>query len=170
MVVQEAFPFLLPPVIGTFGITVNRMFGGPTHRPPLLVCRLGNDGSVSDYLRLHRARLDLRHRLRAAVPCIRFDDDWPSIFLCSSPGHRNEVVRGPAARGIHGHAGGILYVIFWTVVVVLAVPSLSPWTVAGGVFIVTCGLEFLQLWSPARLEAIRDTFFGHALPGSTFGR
>ncbi|PSQ76559.1 MAG: hypothetical protein BRD33_03015 [Bacteroidetes bacterium QH_6_63_17] len=102
--------------------------------------------------------------------CIRFDDDWPSIFLCSSPGHRNEVVRGPAARGIHGHAGGILYVIFWTVVVVLAVPSLSPWTVAGGVFIVTCGLEFLQLWSPAWLEAIRDTFFGHALPGSTFGR
>ncbi|PSQ60702.1 MAG: DUF2809 domain-containing protein [Bacteroidetes bacterium QH_10_64_19] len=77
---------------------------------------------------------------------------------------------GPAAGGIHGHAGGVLYAIFWTVVVVLAVPSLSPWTVAGGVFIVTCGLEFLQLWSPARLEAIRDTFFGHALPGSTFGR
>lgn len=77
---------------------------------------------------------------------------------------------GPAAGWVHGHAGGVLYVIFWTVVVVLAVPSLSPWTVAGGVFIVTCGLEFLQLWSPSGLEAIRDTFFGHALLGSTFGR
>ncbi|PSQ97803.1 MAG: DUF2809 domain-containing protein [Bacteroidetes bacterium SW_11_64_17] len=73
---------------------------------------------------------------------------------------------GPAAGWVHGHAGGILYVIFWTVVVVLAVPSLSPWTVAGGVFIVTYGLEFLQLWSPSGLEAIRNTFFGHALLGA----
>lgn len=77
---------------------------------------------------------------------------------------------GPAAWWAHGHVGGVLYFIFWTVVVVLAVPSFSPWAVAGGVFVVTCGLEFLQLWSPVRLEAIRDTFFGHALLGSTFGR
>ncbi|PSQ81324.1 MAG: DUF2809 domain-containing protein [Bacteroidetes bacterium QS_1_63_11] len=73
---------------------------------------------------------------------------------------------GSAAGWVHGHAGGVLYAIFWTVVVVLAVPSLSPWTVAGGVFIVTCGLEFLQPWSPSGLEAIRDTFFGHALLGA----
>lgn len=77
---------------------------------------------------------------------------------------------GPAAGWVHGHAGGVLYVIFWTVVVVLAGPSLSPWTAAGAVFVVTCGLEFSQLWSPSWLDAIRDTFFGHALLGSTFGR
>jgi hypothetical protein len=93
-----------------------------------------------------------------------------SLLVLIPLGIGTKLYGGPAAGWVHGHAGGVLYVIFWTVVVVLAVPSLSPWTVAGGVFIVTYGLEFLQLWSPSGLEAIRNTFFGHALLGSTFGR
>ncbi|MFB6272495.1 MAG: DUF2809 domain-containing protein [Salinibacter sp.] len=76
---------------------------------------------------------------------------------------------GPAAGWVHGHAGGVLYVVFWTMVVALAFPSLSPATGAVGVFIVTCGLEFLQLWSPSFLQAPRNSFLGHALLGSTFG-
>jgi hypothetical protein len=59
--------------------------------------------------------------------------------------------------------------MFWTGAVVLAMPTLSPWTAAIGVFFVTCGLEFLQLWQPAMLQTLRQTFIGHALLGSTFG-
>ncbi|MFB6279692.1 MAG: DUF2809 domain-containing protein [Salinibacter sp.] len=93
-----------------------------------------------------------------------------SLLVLIPLGIGTKYYAGPAAGWVHGHAGGVLYVIFWTVVVVLAGPSLSPWAAAGGVFVVTCGLEFLQLWSPSWLEAIRDTFSGHALLGSTFGR
>lgn len=63
----------------------------------------------------------------------------------------------------------MLYVIFWTTVVAMVAPALSPWTAAGRVLFVTCGLEFLQLWSPPALQTVRKTFIGHALIGSTFG-
>jgi hypothetical protein len=75
---------------------------------------------------------------------------------------------GPAAGWVYGYVSGILYVVFWTVVVALIVPSLSPWMGASGVFIVTCGLEFLQLWSPSSLHTLRQSFVGHFLLGSTF--
>lgn len=47
-------------------------------------------------------------------------------------------------------------------------PQLSPWTAAGAVLVATSILEGLQLWQPPLLEAIRDTFVGHAVLGSTF--
>lgn len=36
------------------------------------------------------------------------------------------------------------------------------------VLIVTCGLEFLQLWSLPILQTARETFAGQVLLGSTF--
>ena len=75
---------------------------------------------------------------------------------------------GPAAGWVRGHAGGILYVVFWTTAVALVLPSPSPWRVAGGVFFVTCGLEFLQLWRPPTLRTIRQTFLGWVLIGAAF--
>jgi hypothetical protein len=36
------------------------------------------------------------------------------------------------------------------------------------VFAVTCALEVLQLWHPAPLEAVRGTFLGRTLLGTTF--
>ena len=90
------------------------------------------------------------------------------LLLLAPLGIGTKFYAGPAAGWIHSHAGGVLYVLFWTVAVVLVVPSLSPWVAAGGVLFVTCGLEFLQLWDPAALQALRETFLGHALLGSTF--
>jgi len=75
---------------------------------------------------------------------------------------------GPVVEWVHGYASGVFYVTFWTMIVALFAPSLSPWTGAGGVFIVTCGLEFLQLWSPPVLHTVRQYFLGHLLLGSTF--
>lgn len=91
------------------------------------------------------------------------------LLLLIPAGIGTKVYAGPAASWVHAHAGGVLYVMFWTVVVALVVPSRSAWTAASGVFFVTCGLEFLQLWRPPALQAVRGTFLGHALIGSTFG-
>jgi len=57
-------------------------------------------------------------------------------------------------------SGGIAYVVFWVVVVAGLVPQARRWRIALTVFLVTCGLEFAQLWQPPWLEAIRRTFLG----------
>lgn len=72
------------------------------------------------------------------------------------------------AELVRGYLGGVLYVVFWILLVLLARPSLRPGSVAVVVFLVTCALEAAQLWHPPWLERIRATFLGHALLGSTF--
>ena len=62
----------------------------------------------------------------------------------------------------------MLYEIFWVLVAIEVWPRWSPWRVAAGVLAVTSTLEFLQLWHPPALEAIRATFIGSALIGTTF--
>ena len=39
---------------------------------------------------------------------------------------------------------------------------------AAAVLLVTCVLEVLQLWQPPALAALRGSFLGHALIGSSF--
>lgn len=92
-----------------------------------------------------------------------------SLLLLLPLGIGTKFYAGPASAWVHAHAGGVLYVMFWTVAVVLVAPRLSAETAAGGVLFVTCGLEFLQLWHPSALQTVRQTFIGHALIGSTFG-
>jgi hypothetical protein len=75
---------------------------------------------------------------------------------------------GPAQLWVRGQAGGILYVAFWILIVLLAWPQLSARLVAVVVLGITCALEVLQLWHPPILDAVRGTFIGHALIGSTF--
>ena len=75
---------------------------------------------------------------------------------------------GPAEAWVHGHAGGLLYVTFWCLLVLAIWPRFSATAVAVGVFLVTSVLEFSQLWHPPPLEMVRSTFLGHALIGSTF--
>jgi len=59
-------------------------------------------------------------------------------------------------------------VLFWILVVVFIRPQTSPRVAASLVFAVTCLLEVLQLLSTPILAAVRSTFLGHALVGSTF--
>ena len=98
--------------------------------------------------------------------------DQPQLVLCLllliPLGLGTKIYTGPGASWVQGHAGGVLYVMFWITATVWAVPSLSPWTAAGAVLIVTCGLEFLQLWRPSPLHAVRETLVGRILLGSTF--
>lgn len=90
------------------------------------------------------------------------------LLLLIPVGLGTKINTGPATSWVQGHLGGILYVMFWITAVAWVTPTLSPWTAAGAVLIVTYGLEFLQLWSPPTLQAMRETFASRVLLGNTF--
>jgi hypothetical protein len=75
---------------------------------------------------------------------------------------------GPAAEWVHDSLGGLIYEIFWCLVLALALPRWRASRVALTVLIATCALEFLQLWHPPLLEWLRSFFIGHAILGSYF--
>ena len=83
-------------------------------------------------------------------------------------GFATKFYAGPAQAWVHGHAGGFLYVVFWCLLALALRPQLSPWLVGCAVLVITSILEFLQLWHPPLLQAVRSTFLGHALIGSSF--
>lgn len=75
---------------------------------------------------------------------------------------------GPLESWVHGSLGGVLYVVFWCLVVGVLLPRVRPGRIAWAVFGVTCLLEAAQLWHPPFLQAIRGTFPGALLLGTTF--
>jgi hypothetical protein len=76
---------------------------------------------------------------------------------------------GPGQAWVNNSLAGVAYVIFWCLAVFAVWPNRAAITwIASGVLVVTCALEALQLWHPSWLEAIRSTFAGRALLGTTF--
>jgi phosphotransferase system glucose/maltose/N-acetylglucosamine-specific IIC component len=76
---------------------------------------------------------------------------------------------GPAQYWFNNYGAGVLYEIFWCLVIFVVWPQKEMITrIVVGVFSVTCFLEFLQLWHPWYLEKVRSTFLGKAVIGTTF--
>jgi len=90
------------------------------------------------------------------------------LTLVTPVGFLTKAYGGPGAGWVQNSLGGVLYVIFWTLLFSLPFHRSKPWKVALPVLFVTCALEALQLWHPPLLEAVRGTFLGHALLGNTF--
>ncbi|MBE9491556.1 MAG: DUF2809 domain-containing protein [Bacteroidetes bacterium] len=92
-----------------------------------------------------------------------------SIIFLFFIGIYTKLYIGPADKWVHDSLGGVLYVIFWCLVVYL-IPRTQkhPLIIAICVFTITCFLEVLQLWHPPFLESIRKTFFGQAMFGNSF--
>ena len=74
----------------------------------------------------------------------------------------------PGGSWLHAHAAGMLYVTFWCFGFAGLRPTWSPAAIAWAVLAATCGLEWLQLWQPAWLQALRRTWLGQVLIGGTF--
>ncbi len=91
-----------------------------------------------------------------------------ALMLVTPIGFASKFYAGPGASWVGPYGGGVLYEIFWILVILTVWPRLPALRVAVGVFAVTCGLEVLQLWRPPLLEALRSSFLGRALVGSTF--
>lgn len=79
-----------------------------------------------------------------------------------------KLYKGPGADWLNNSFDGALYEIFWCLVVGFIWTRVSIARIAVGVFIVTCILEFMQLWHPPFLEMLRSHFLGAALLGTTF--
>lgn len=76
---------------------------------------------------------------------------------------------GPVAWWFNNYGAGLLYEIFWILVVFFFLPrKIFVLKIVIWVFVVTSFLEILQLWHPWILEQIRSTFIGRTLIGTSF--
>jgi hypothetical protein len=75
---------------------------------------------------------------------------------------------GPMETWVRDSLGGVFYEMFWIGLIGLIRPPRRPWIAGVTVFGATCILEASQLWHPAFLEAIRGSFPGRILVGTTF--
>lgn len=91
-----------------------------------------------------------------------------SILVIVPLGLATKFYRGPGQEWLNNSFGGIPYEIFFVLLVVFIWPQLSALRAALAVCLATCLLEFLQLWHPPFLEAIRATLLGRLLLGNTF--
>jgi hypothetical protein len=91
-----------------------------------------------------------------------------ALVVITPLGFAAKLYAGPGARWLGPYGAGALYVVFWTLLAGAARPQARPWRVAGIVVVLTSLLELLQLVSTPGLDAIRSTFLGRTLIGSTF--
>lgn len=76
---------------------------------------------------------------------------------------------GPGRWWVNNWGASFAYEVFFLALAFLIVPRPARLAaLALGVCLTTCALEFLQLWKPPWLEAIRSTFVGRAVLGHTF--
>ena len=83
-------------------------------------------------------------------------------------GFLTKLYSGPGDIWINHSAGGILYEIFWCLVIALIFPAVNVIRLAVTVFCITGILEFLQLWHPVFLEMLREPLIGRTVLGTTF--
>lgn len=91
-----------------------------------------------------------------------------SIILITPFGFATKFYTGPFHAWINDSLGGVLYEMFWCLVAAFFLPKAETRAIALWVFVVTCILEILQLWHPSFLEAVRSTFIGRTLIGTSF--
>lgn len=91
-----------------------------------------------------------------------------SIILITPLGFYTKFYTGPLQDWVNNSLGGVFYEIFWCLVLALLFRRLRPVSIAGVVLLVTCALEFLQLWHPQFLEYLRSTFIGVTILGNSF--
>ena len=91
-----------------------------------------------------------------------------AILVITPLGFYSKFYTGPGSSWVNNSLGGVLYVIFWVLVFSVIFVRTRPWKIAGIVVLITCMLEFLQLWHPRFLELIRSTFIGATLLGNSF--
>lgn len=64
--------------------------------------------------------------------------------------------------------GSVAYEVFWILLILLCWPQGSIVKAAIAVCLATCAIEFLQLWQPPFLQALRATLPGRLTLGNTF--
>ncbi len=90
------------------------------------------------------------------------------IVLLIPIGIYTKFYAGPLSGWVNNSLGGDLYVIFWSLLVFLFRSSVSPFKISLGIFLITCVIEFLQLWKAGFLTFLRGNFIGRTILGTSF--
>ena len=90
------------------------------------------------------------------------------LILTVILGLATKFYEGIFSQWLNNSFSSIFSEAFWILLVIFMRPQLSPGLVAFWVFLVTSFLEFIQLWKPLFLQAIRATLIGRLLLGNTF--
>lgn len=100
----------------------------------------------------------------------KFSRKWTvvSLVIIVPIGFYSKFYSGPYSEWVNDSLGGIFYEIFWCLLVFLFIYPRKLWLIPACVFIITCCLEFLQLWHPPFLEFLRSHFIGRAILGTSF--
>ena len=95
---------------------------------------------------------------------------WTMISLATviPAGFYCKFYSGLAANWARNSLSGVLYELFWCLLLFMLFERIKPWVIAVSVLMATCLLEFLQLWHPPFLELIRSTFIGRTFLGTSF--
>ena len=91
-----------------------------------------------------------------------------SLIVIVPIGFLTKYYQGPAQDWLNNSLGGFFYEIFWCLVFFFIFLKTGSLKIAIWVFIITCALEFLQLWHPPFLQIIRATFVGKTVLGTSF--
>ncbi len=91
-----------------------------------------------------------------------------SLLFIVPAGFCSKFYTGPAADWANNSLGGFFYEIFWCLLIFFFSEKVRHWKIAVSVLLITCGLEFLQLWHPLFLEIPRSYFIGRTILGTTF--
>lgn len=91
-----------------------------------------------------------------------------ALIIITPLGFASKFYTGVYFNWINNSLGGILYVIFWCLVIFLFFPKLSSYFIAILVFLATSLLELTQLLSYPVLENFRSYFLGRTLIGTSF--
>lgn len=91
-----------------------------------------------------------------------------SLVILTPMGFYTKFYNGPAAVWVANSFGGVLYEIFWMLLIAIFAHRVPAIRIAILVFLLTSALEFLQLWHPKFLDPVRANFIGRTLIGTSF--
>jgi hypothetical protein len=91
-----------------------------------------------------------------------------SIVLITPLGFLTKFYGGVGAGWVNNRLGGVLYEVFWCLVVFALATAARPSMVAVSVLLATSALEVLQLGHPPALEWLRGNFVGRTVLGTSF--
>lgn len=90
------------------------------------------------------------------------------LVLLIIVGVSTKFYHGVAGEFVNNHLGGIIYVIFWILFFSTILPNQKPYKITLWVLLVTCLIEFMQLYHSVYLEKLREYFVFRALFGNSF--
>ena len=91
-----------------------------------------------------------------------------ALLVVTALGLGTSAYEGRERLWVRDHGSGILYVMFWILLVLTLRPDSSPGRVSIAVLVLTCLVEFSQLIDARWLNAIRKTWLGASLLGIGF--